>query len=460
MTAVEQAQAVRDGAISARELAERSLATIERLDPQLNAFREVIAETALAEADARDRQRADGDDLPLLGVPVAIKDETDVEGVVTRYGGNSMSTPAPRDAEVVRRLRAAGAVIVGKTNLPEFGQWPFTESAAVGYTRNPWNPQYQTGGSSGGTAAAVASGMVPVALGSDGGGSIRIPSACCGLFGLKTQRGRNSSDPWPDGWRGLGVTGPLARTVLDAAVFADASRGNVATDRYQWGEPRISFTDAARSEPGRLRIMLSEKSAVPTVKLDRQQRAALHATADALVALGHDVVPGEPDFGQPMLAFVPQNGVSLLEQSRAVDHPERLERRTKQNIVNGKLTPPAVVERAMRYGDEISDRVERSFEQFDLILQPTIAALPRQVGVLDGATSMEASFKSFPYIAYTYLWNVTGHPAGAVPAGFAENGLPLSAQLIAARGDEPTILQVAAQLERERPWADRWPPVS
>ncbi len=455
-----QARMVRAGEVSARELTEQALERIERLDPRLNAFRTVLAEQALAEADARDAQHAAGEYLPLLGVPIAIKDDTDVAGVVTGHGGNAMEAPAPADAEVVRRLRAAGAVIVGKTNLPEFGQWPFTESSAVGFTRNPWNTQFNTGGSSGGTAAAVASGMVAVGLGTDGGGSIRIPAACCGLFGLKTQRGRNSTAPWPDSWKALSVSGPLARTVLDAAIFGDAMRGNAPSDLYTWPEPRMSFTDAAGSEPGVLRVMLSEKPAIPGIKLDPEQRAALHATADALVSLGHDVVPGDPDAGQPMLAFAPQNAIALLEMSRAVDQPPRLERRTKQNLVNGKLMPKSALDRGMKYGDDLAARMERKFADFDLILQPTIAALPQRVGVLDGATAIEASFKSLPYIAYTVLWNVTGHPAAAVPAGFASNGLPLSIQLIAAHGDEPTILQAAAQLERERPWADQWPPVA
>ncbi len=460
LTAVDQARMVREGEVSARELTEQALEHVARLEPQLGAFRTVMAEAALAEADTRDAQHAAGEDLPLLGVPVAIKDETDVAGVVTGLGGNAMDTPATADAEVVRRLRADGAVIVGKTNLPEFGQWPFTESAAVGYTRNPWNPQYSPGGSSGGTAAAVASGMVPVALGSDGGGSIRIPAACCGLFGLKTQRGRNSTAPWPDAWKSLAVTGPIARTVLDAAVFGDAMRGNVESDLYKWPKPRTNFVDAALSEPGRLRVMLSEKSAVPGVRLDPQQRAALHATADLLVSLGHEVVPEELPTSYPMLSFVPQNSFGLLEQSRAVDHPERLERRTKQNLATAKLMPRVALDRALRYGRQLAERMERLFGRYDLILQPTIAALPRPLGALDGVTAIEASLRSLPYIAYTVLWNVTGHPAAAVPAGISNEGLPLSVQLIAAQGDEPTIIQAAAQLERERPWAGAKPAVS
>ena len=201
------------GEASAVEVVEASLARIAELDPALNAFSRVLADEARAEAAERDRALADGETPgPLHGVPVAIKEEIDVAGCVTTFGGDANSTPVTADAEVVRRLRAAGAVIVGKTTMPEFGAFPYTESVARGVTRNPWDPSRTPGGSSGGTAVAVATGMVPVGLGGDGGGSIRIPSACCGLFGLKPQRGRVTTAPNPHLWWALGTAGPLART--------------------------------------------------------------------------------------------------------------------------------------------------------------------------------------------------------------------------------------------------------
>ena len=231
LTVAELARRVAEEEVSAVEVVEACLARIGERDPALNAFSVVLADQARAEAAARDQALAEGATPgPLHGVPVAIKEEIDVAGCVTTFGGRANSTPVAVDGEVVRRLRAAGAVIIGKTRMPEFGAWPYTESVDGGYTRNPWKPGHTPGGSSGGTAVAVAAGMVPVGLGGDGGGSIRIPSACCGLFGLKPQRGRVTTAPMEHLWWALGTVGPLARSVLDSAIVYDVIRGNTATD--------------------------------------------------------------------------------------------------------------------------------------------------------------------------------------------------------------------------------------
>ena len=214
---------------------------------------------------------------------MAIKEELDVAGCVTTFGGHGNSTPAAADGEVVRRLREAGAVIVGKTHMPEFGAWPYTESVAYGYTRNPWRTGFTPGGSSGGTAAAVASGMVPIGMGGDGGGSIRIPAAFCGLFGLKPQRGRVTTSPMEHLWWALGTVGPLTRTVLDSAIVYDVIRGNLPTDRWQAGEVG-SFVEAAGREPGRLRIGWTTKPVTAGVKPHAEHVAAVRDTARLLTA--------------------------------------------------------------------------------------------------------------------------------------------------------------------------------
>src|SRR4051794_39792290 len=271
--AARQAQLVAAGEVSAREVAEATLGRIERLDPQLNAFRVVLGGRALADADAADARRRAGEPGPLLGVPVAIKDSVDVAGVATLFGTVAAeAAPRERDAEVVRRLRAAGAVIVGKTHVPELTMWPFTETASFGATRNPWSLNHTPGGSSGGSGAAVAAGLCGVALGTDGAGSVRIPAAFCGVFGMKPQRGRVPLDPGlSDGWHGLNVAGPLARTVADAALFLDA----VAD-----GAPEGGFAAAAAREPGRLRVAVATKIAPGVVaRLGRAQRGALEDTA-------------------------------------------------------------------------------------------------------------------------------------------------------------------------------------
>src|SRR5271165_52306 len=255
-----QAELIAAGEISSRELVDLYLARIERLDVKLNAFRVVLGERARLEADQADARRGAGGDAgarPLLGVPIAVKDDIDVAGEVTPYGTNAQDAPARADAEVVRRLREAGAVIIGKTNVPELTLWPFTETVTFGTTRNPWDRQRAPGGSSGGSAAAVAAGLVGAALGSDGAGSIRIPAAWCGLFGLKAQRGRVSMAPRVRPWYGLSVNGVLTRSVADTALFYDVASGAIDSDSDRAQTPATAFSQAAAAPAGKLRIAYS-----------------------------------------------------------------------------------------------------------------------------------------------------------------------------------------------------------
>src|SRR5690349_19066925 len=282
--------ALASGSVTSVELVRRSLDAIEASQPTLNAFRVVLRESALAEAAAADRKRAAGQDhstLPLLGIPIAVKDDVDVAGVPTRFGADGEVADALADAEVVRRLRAAGAVIVGKTNTCELGQWPFTSGPAFGHTRNPWSAEHTPGGSSGGSAAAVAAGLVPAALGSDGAGSVRIPAAWTNLVGIKPQRGRISTWPEAEAFHGLTVNGPLARTVADAALLLDVAAGPHAGDRHT-PEP-INATEAVGRDPGRLRIALSLSIPFTATKtaLDPEVEAATRRMAATLRKLGH-----------------------------------------------------------------------------------------------------------------------------------------------------------------------------
>jgi amidase len=457
-----QAALIRTREISATELTQALLRRIERLDPALNAFRIVLAEEALADAASRDATDA-AERGPLHGVPIAIKDELDVAGQLTTFGGAARVTPADRDSESVRRLRSAGAIIIGKTRMPEFGQWPFTESAAGGYTRNPWDLTLTPGGSSGGTAVAVAAGLVAAGLGGDGGGSIRIPAACCGLFGLKPQRGRVSVAPAPDLWHALGTVGPLTRSVGDSALIYDVIRGNLPSDRYRAEDPATTFTVAAteaETEPRRLRIAVSARPATPGVKLGTEQAAALSRTAETLRELGHDVRDVDLRYPQLPPAFVPQFYGGVRDEAALVDLPDLLERRTKQTLALAHLFPRAVVKHAVAHGERLARRINRVFDDHDLLLTPTIPSLPRSVGVLDGIGSLHASLRAVPYVAYTAVWNVCGNPAASVPAGLGPSGLPLAVQLVARPHDEITILAAAAQLERASPWTDRPPALS
>ncbi|WP_326593364.1 amidase [Streptomyces sp. NBC_01294] len=451
-----QAELVRTGKITSRALVEAALRRITRLDPALGAFRVVLAKQALAEADARDEGKADG---PLHGVPIAVKDELDVAGQVTGFGGAANHTPVTADSEAVRRLRAAGPSSSAAT-MPEFGQWPYTESEAHGHTRNPWDTTRTPGGSSGGSAAAVAAGLVGAALGGDGGGSIRIPAACCGLFGLKPQRGRVSTAPNPHLWYALGTVGPLTRTVRDAALLYDVLAGTTATDRWSARPTTEGWVRALETPPGRLRIGYSAKSAVPGVRPHPEHVGALLETVRALRELGHDVREVNPRYPDATVPFAAQFCGGVRAEADAVERPDRLERRTRSTLALARLVPESAVERGIRAGERLAERVDRMFTTMDLLLTPVIAARPRAVGALDGAGLLTALARSRPMVAYTALWNVTGHPAASVPAGHGADGLPLAVQLVGRSDDEVTVLRVAAQLEAARPWAERRPQLS
>lgn len=454
-SAAETARLVAAGELTARQVADAAIERIEAANPRLNAISQRLDERALAEADARDAHQAAGGELgPLHGVPVVIKEELAVEGLVTTFGGNANSVPAAADCEVVRRLRTAGAVVVATSAMPEFGAFPYTESDALGLTRNPWDTGRSPGGSSGGTAAAVASGMVPVGMGGDGGGSIRIPSACCGLFGLKPQRGRVTSAPHADLWYALGTAGPLTRTVLDSALVYDAIKGSTPGDRWHAGETG-SFVEAAQRDPGRLRIGWSTKSPSLGVRPAQEHVAAVEATARLLTDLGHDVREVDPRYPDPTLAFVPQFFAGIRAEADLMDHYDRLERRTRQTYRMGTWVRPGVIEFALRQTDKVSAKANRVFDGpsgIDVLLTPAIAHRPPKVGIIDGKGTVRSSLASLPAIAYAAIWNVAGNPAAAVPSGTGADGLPVSVELVGRTDGEPTLLSLAAQLEQARPW--------
>jgi amidase len=443
-----QAALVRSGEVSPRELVETALERIERLDPELNAFRVVFAERALTEADQAGGRAGAGDATrPLLGVPIAVKDDTPVAGQVRTLGSNARETVEPADAELVRCLRAAGAIVVGIVRTPELGVWPFTETAAGGITRNPWDPQRTSGGSSGGPATAVAAGLVPASTASDGAGSIRIPAACCGLFGLKTTRGLVSTEPLGEVWNGLSVYGFLARSVADTALLYE-----VAT-----GEPYVA---AAAREPGKLRIALSLK--IPpgsSARLHADWRRAAEQTAELLGSLGHEVVERDPKIGQAGINTLTRYLAGVHAEVGAVEHPERLERRTRRLARIGALAQRRLgAARAAVAGD--GARINAIFDDVDVVLGPTLARSALPVGRYEGRGAAYTLNGALRFVPFNGVWNHLGNPAAAVPAGFDADGLPLSVQLVAAHGGEATLFALSAQLEAARPWADRRPPIS
>ncbi|HEY7934188.1 MAG TPA: amidase [Solirubrobacteraceae bacterium] len=454
-----QAQLIAAGEISARELLEIYLERIARVDGTLNAFRVVLAERAGMEADQADARRGAGAERPLLGVPIAVKDDIDVAGEVTALGTNAHAGPASADAEVVRRLRAAGAVIIGKTNVPELCIWPFTETATFGATRNPWDLQRTPGGSSGGSAAAVAAGLVGGALGSDGAGSIRIPAAWCGLFGLKPQRGRVPLAPRPRAWHGLSVNGVLTRRVADTALFHDVVCGASDVDLDHAAAPSIPFAQAAATAPGRLRIAFSTRIPPGVIsRLDHDARRALEDTVELLRSLGHELSEHDPDYGIATLpALLPRYLRGIRDDAHALPHFERLERRTRGMARLGDLITPALLQRALTYEAEFARRVGRVFEDHDVLITPATATPPPRLGRLHGRGALWTLNTVAGMVPYNGVWNVTGQPACSVPAGLGADGLPRAVQLVGRANDETTLLSLAAQIESERPWEQTRP---
>lgn len=446
---MEQARLAQTGEASAVELVTAALERARAAQQTLNAFRVIRDEEALAEAEEADRRLAARDDAPLLGVPVAIKDDVDLTGHTTPFGCGG-GRAAARDAEVVRRLREAGAIVIGKTHAPEVGQWHFTETPLHGATRNPWNTDHTPGGSSGGAAAAVAVGVVPAAIGSDGAGSIRIPAAWTGLVGLKPQRGRVSTWPDAEAFNGLSCYGPLARSAGDAALLLDAVHGNVPADLHKPPPPSESFADAAAREPGRLRVALSFSTpfGVPD-KVDPEYRAAIEAFAERLGDLGHEVFPANPDYGMVGPAIVPRGmaGVAAWLDAHGGDRGA-LEPRTRVHARLGKALSgaPHRIARAAEPG--LRRRIGRIFERCDVVLTPTTAKPPPRIGALEGRGYWATSTTASATCPFAFAWNVVGWPAISLPAGLTADGLPIGAQLLGRECDEATLLSLAASVER------------
>jgi amidase len=444
-----QARLLASREVSSRELVELSLRRIEASQPSLNAFRALRAEAALEEADQADRRLESDEVAPLLGVPVAIKDDVDLAGETTPFGCGGEFGPAREDAELVRRLRGAGAIPIGKTHAPEVGQWPFTESDTFGATRNPWNLDHAPGGSSGGAAAAVAAGLVAGAIGSDGAGSIRIPAAWTGLVGLKPQRGRISG--WPDAelFNGLSCFGPLTRSVADAALLLDAVAGSHDGDLHRPPPPQDSFSAAAASPPARLRVAVSFATpfGVPS-KVDAEIRAATERTAERLAALGHRVMHADPSYGLVGLGIVPRGmaGVHAWVRDHAAGQAG-LEPRTRVHArIGGLLSgPPLTAARAAEA--RMARRIGRVFEQADVILTPTTALPPPRIGDMNGRGYWVTSSGASAACPFAWAWNVIGWPGLSVPAGRSAAGLPIGAQLLGRENDEATLLALGAELE-------------
>lgn len=453
--AAEQARLLAAGTITAPALLELYLERIGRLDREVRSYRVVMTDSARQEAAAAQERLDAGERLPMLGVPIAIKDDVDVAGEFTCYGTSAYDLPATADAEVVSRLRDAGAVILGKTAVPEMMLWPFTETTSFGASHNPWDLAYTPGGSSGGSGAAMAAGLAPIALGSDGAGSIRIPASWCGLFGLKPQRDRVPIAPHDGAWQGLSVNGPLARTVADAALFLDVTNTGKA--------PRGGFVKAAARKPGRLRIALSAKLPPTMVgRVGRAQQRALDGVENLLRDLGHEVIWRNPDY--PAWALyghvLPRMWRGVYEDVQKLPYPERLEPRTRAIARLGGLISDSQIDKVRAAEPALAARVLSIFDDVDVVITPGTATGPSRIGRYQHRGGVATLALVASRVPFTAIFNATGQPAASVPWTVDSEGLPVSVQLVGRPSDEATLLSLSTQIEAARPWANRRPLVS
>ncbi|PXY26545.1 amidase [Prauserella sp. PE36] len=429
--AVDIAAAVRASKLDPVRPTEDALSRIKASDGAVGAFRSVRAAEALAEAKAL-RDRPDLRELPLAGVPVAVKDVVSVEGASVEWGSRATDhAPASADHEVVARLRAAGAVIVGLTRVPELCIWPMTDTPE-GIARNPRQPSYVAGGSSGGSAAAVAAGLVPLAHGTDGLGSIRLPSAMCGLVGIKPGRGvvAESSDPQ---WFGMSAHGAIATTAADAALLL-----GVLAERPGLRTPR---------DPGRLRVAVSTQVPLTHAPVPGPMREAVRRAGARLGAAGHRVVAATPAYGAAALGLLTRWFAGPAEQADDLGVDSALlQRRTRTHVRIGNAVRRAglVREDSAR---EWTRRAEAFFADHDVLVTPTLAARPPKARRWHERSCLANAAPSIRLAGFAGLWNLAGFPAMSVPAGQFADGLPIGVQLVAAPGGEATLLGLAAQLE-------------
>jgi amidase len=457
LSAVEQAQLLREREISSSELVGLYLERIGELDARLNAFVTVRGEEALADALALDASQGDE---PFRGVPIGIKDLTATAGIRTTYSCRAYAEFVPDfDTAVVRRLRDAGFVILGKTNTPEFGTTPFTESELNGVTRNPWDPALTPGGSSGGAAAAVAAGLLPLAHGTDGGGSIRIPASCCGLFGMKPSRGRISTAPFGS-LEGLATAGAISHSVRDSAALLDVLAGYEPGDPWWAPQPERPFADEIASPPDRLRVAAT---AVPPIEANVHPdcSSALAKAAALLTELGHDVVEITPPWVQPDLIdvflVVWQVGVALYP----VEDRSLLTPLNRRLVESAETSSAADYARAVALLQAVSRRTVAFWDDIDVVITPSLALPPVAIGWQDEVEgAVDKLLRGASFTPFTAIANLAGLPAVSLPLHWTEDELPIGIQAIGPPAGDGLLLRLSAQIEEACPWVARRPSIS
>jgi len=462
MSAIELLDAYRSKKLSPVEVTRAVLERISEVNSKINAIVTLTSDLALEQAKAAEEAYKRGEAAALAGVPMTIKDLIATKGIRTTFGSLLFEDYVPdEDAVLVERLRDAGVVILGKTNVPEFGLVAVTDNLIFGPALNPWDTKKTVGGSSGGAAAGVVAGLGPLAVGNDGGGSIRIPSSLCGSFGIKPHFGRIPSGPKPyHGWESMNAEGPITRTVADAALMMDVMAGPDDRDRMSLPASGVNYLESIKGGVKGLKVAYTSDLAVAAVEpevVEITKKAAF-----AFSELGCDVVEDDPgifDMAQDLTVMV------ILETVTAHEH--HLEEATEKmytlykpflelmDVFSGRDRVRVDYNR-----EEMWDRIRRFFEKYDLLLTPT-AACPafdfKEGGMLGPETINGVEQNPASWIGFTFPFNFTGQPAASIPCGFSAGGLPVGLQIVGRRYDEPTVLRAAAAFEAARPWADCHP---
>ena len=453
--ALEQARLIRSKEVSPLEFVELYLQRIQRLNVQLGSYFTVMAESAIADAKAKTQQLAmakDASELPpFFGVPISIKDLNQVAGVACTYGTQVLRAVATEDDGVVTRIKQAGFTILGKTATSELGSLPYTEPLGFPPARNPWNLEYTPGGSSGGAAASVAAGLCAIAQGSDGGGSIRGPAACCGLVGIKPARGRVSSAPVGERLNGMATIGPLARTVADAAALLDVMSGYVTGDPYWLPDPNPSFLAATTQQLSPLRVAFV--TALPPLgEADSVCQQAVQQTVQLLSELGHLVEPAALDLTDLIEPFT-----TIWQTSVAASGiPGELLQPMNRWLLE-RTTSTGDYLRAVSQTHMIARRIVAFFDSVDVLVLPTYMHQPILVSEWASLSPEETLKKVIHWIAPCPPFNASGQPAIALPTGFDSNGLPISVQLVGRPAAEATLIALTTQIEAVRPWSQHRP---
>jgi amidase len=467
LSVLDLAAAIRQRELSPLEITGHYLDRIDRLNHEVGAYFTVTADLArdqAARAEKAVAQAGDRDTLPpLTGVPIPVKDLNMVAGVRMTLGSAAyQDNVAPEDDHLTASLRGAGAVILGKTATPEFGLPCYTETAIGPPARTPWDLSRSAGGSSGGAAAAVASGLAPAAQGSDGGGSIRIPASVCGLFGVKPSRGRISSAPLVPDLFGLATDGPLARSVADAALLLDVMTGNEAGDMYTQPPlpPGETFLGHAARDPGRLRIGRTLRHPIEGGDVHPDCRAAYEDASALLASLGHEIVELDPPFGADVVpAFETLWYAMATLAPVSPDQEDRLLPLTRYLRDRGKAVSAADLVFAQAYLQFVVRQALKTLNVFDVVLTPTLAAPPALVGFFEEVEPPENFERQKLFTPFTAVYNLTGQPAVNVPLHWTDDGLPIGVMLAGRMGNEATLISLSAQVEAARPWRDRHPPL-